>query len=118
MSYKVIGKENKTALVISDEVLIKDLYTALELIAAVQFETDCNKIIIDKHNLTYDFFDVDSSLKEEILEKLVKFDKKLAIIGDFSDFEESKKSVINKLNQSNNICILPAVEEAILKFKN
>lgn len=117
MNCKVVSKGKNVALVTSDEVLIKDVETARELIAVVQFETDCNQIIIDKSNLSEEFFETDAKLQRDLLNELIKYDKKIAIIGDFRNCSDNFNTLMPKLNGSRFIYFLPNVQEAINKFK-
>lgn len=48
MEYKILGKKNDIALIVADEVIIKDTQSALDLIATVQYEMDCDKFQLKK----------------------------------------------------------------------
>lgn len=80
-----IVKENNTeiALVNSSEVLITDAQSALDLIATIQYETGCNKIILNISAICEGFFDLSTRIAGEILQKFINYHVKIAIIGDF-----------------------------------
>ena len=54
----VQSKIGPIAVVTSDELLIKDLQSALDLIATVSFETGHSTIILDKSAICEEFFDL------------------------------------------------------------
>lgn len=74
------------AVVESNEILITDVQSALDLMATVQFEAGCNCIILDRSALSEDFFDLKTRLAGEILQKFINYRVKVAIVGDFSVF--------------------------------
>ena len=81
-----IVKENNTeiAIINSSELLIKDVQSALDFIATIQYETGCKKIILNKSAISEAFFDLSTRLAGEILQKFINYHVKIAIIGDFS----------------------------------
>lgn len=81
-----IVKENniEIAVVNRNDVLITDLQSALDLIATVGFETGCERIILNKSAICEDFFDLSTRLAGEILQKLINYHIKVAVVGDFS----------------------------------
>jgi len=48
--------DKKIAIIHSDEVLIKDVQSALDLMMTVQYETDCDRIVLNKSAICEDFF--------------------------------------------------------------
>jgi len=112
MEYKILGRENDIALIITDETVIKDAQSALDLIASVEYETDCNKLIVYKSCVVDDFFDLNTRIAGEILQKFINYQKKLAIVGDYS----KHKDFIYESNNGNSIYFVPNVEDALLKL--
>lgn len=51
MEYKILGKNNDIAQIISENIVLTDTQSALDLFATVQYYTDCDKMIIDKSNI-------------------------------------------------------------------
>ena len=114
-----IVKENNTeiALVNSSEVLIADAQSALDLIATIQYETGCNKIILNKSAICEGFFDLSTRIAGEILQKFINYHVKIAIIGDFSIYtSKSLKNFIYESNKGKNIFFLPDEKQAIEKL--
>lgn len=80
MDYKILGKKNDIALITTDEIIMKDTQSALDLIATVQYETDCDKLIVYKSSVADDFFDLSTRIAGEILQKFINYHKKIAIV--------------------------------------
>ena len=57
-------KENniKIAVVSSSEILITDVQSALDFMATVKYETDCNSIILNKSAICEEFFQLRTKL--------------------------------------------------------
>ncbi len=104
MDYKTLGNRNDIALIVSDEVVLKDTQSALDIIASVQYETDCDKIIIHKSCVAEEFFVLSTGIAGEILQKFINYRKKIAIIGDFSKYTSKPlKDFIYESNNGNSI---------------
>lgn len=71
-------------IVISEKVVIKDVQSALDLIMTVQYETEAQRIVINKSAICEEFFSLGSGLAGEILQKFINYHFKLAIYGDYS----------------------------------
>ena len=81
------GNRVEVALVTGDEMLIKDVQSALDLIATVDYETGCNHVILNKAAICEDFFDLSTKIAGDILQKFVTYNMKIAILGDFSSYK-------------------------------
>lgn len=119
MEYKTLGKKNDIALIITDEVVIKDTQSALDMMASAQYETDCDKLIIDKSCVTDEFFVLSTGIAGEILQKFINYRKKIAIVGDYSKYTSKPlRDFIYESNNGNSIYFLPSIEEAVIKLDN
>lgn len=117
MEYKILGKNNDIAQVTSDELIITDTQSALDLIATVQYETDCDKLIVDKSCVNEDFFILSTGVAGEILQKFVNYGKKLAVVGDFSKYTSKPlKDFIYESNKGDSIFFVSSLEEAVQKL--
>ena len=117
MEYKIVGKKNDIALIISDEIVIKDTQSALDLIATVQYETDCDKLIVYKSCVADDFFILSTGIAGEILQKFINYRKKIAIVGDYSKYTSKPlKDFIYECNKGNSIYFVSNLEDALLKL--
>jgi Domain of unknown function (DUF4180) len=114
---KVVAGGKNIAIVNSSEVLIEDVQSALDLMASVQYEADCNRIILNKSMLSESFFDLKTRLAGEILQKFINYRVKVAIVGDFSMYtSNSLKAFIYESNNGNDIFFLPTEQSAIEKL--
>lgn len=105
------------AVVKSSEILIRDVQSALDLMATVQYEAGCNRIVINKSLLSESFFDLKTRLAGEILQKFINYRVKVAIIGDFSVYSsQSLKNFIYECNRGTDIFFLPTEQQAIEKL--
>jgi len=117
MEYKILGKKNDIALITTDEIIIKDTQSALDLIATVQYETDCDKLIVNKSCVTEDFFILSTGIAGEILQKFINYRKKIAIVGDYSKYTSKPlKDFIYESNNGNSIYFVTSLEDALLKL--
>lgn len=101
----------------SDEIVIKDVQSALDLMATVQYEAECDRICLHKSLLSEQFFDLKTRLAGEILQKFINYQVKVAIIGDFSMYpSQSLQDFIYECNSGKNIFFLPTEQQAIEKL--
>lgn len=81
---------------------------------SVKYETNCNKIALNKEAITEDFFILSSGMAGEILQKFITYKTKFAIIGDFSNYTSKPlKDFIYESNQGKDIFWVENEEEAI-----
>lgn len=86
---------------------------------SVQHETSCNKIIVDKTAILEAFFDLKTRLLGDAFQKLVTYDIRLGIIGDFSIYtSKSLKDYIYESNRGKTICFCGTKAEAITKLND
>lgn len=119
MEYRILGKQNDIALIIDDKVVIKDTQSALDMIASAQYETGCDKLIIDKSCVIDGFFILTTGIAGEILQKFINYNKKIAIVGDYSKYTSIPlRDFIYESNKGNSIYFLPSIDEAVIKLDN
>ncbi|MBE6068374.1 MAG: DUF4180 domain-containing protein [Clostridium lundense] len=114
-------KENNVeiAIVNSSEILITDVQSSLDFIGTVRYETDCDRIILNKSAICEEFFDLKTRLAGEILQKFINYHMKIAIVGDFSMYSsKSLKDFIYESNKGRAIFFLENEKEAIEKLSN
>ncbi len=117
MELKIYGMDNDITFIESDEILINDVHSALDLMMSVQYETNSNKIIIKKVSIIESFFDLKTGIAGEILQKFINYGVKVAIIGDFSCYtSKALKDFIYECNNGCDIFFLENLEIAIEKF--
>ena len=87
MNITKIEKNNTpVAVVHSDELILIDTQSALDLMMTVQYETGCSRIALNKAAITEDFFVLSTCLAGEALQKFINYGVKFAIYGDFSHY--------------------------------
>lgn len=87
MKTEVRKKNNiEVAVVSSDELLITDVQSAIDLMMTIKYETGCTNIAINKEAVTDDFFVLSTRLAGEILQKFINYGVRIAIYGDFSRY--------------------------------
>jgi hypothetical protein len=92
------------AVINSQEILITDVQSALDLMATINYETGCYRIILNKSTIVEEFFDLKTRLAGEILQKFVNYNVKLAIVGDFSVYSiKSLKDFIYESNKGRHV---------------
>jgi hypothetical protein len=74
-------------------------------------------IIVHQENIDERFFDLRSGLAGEMLQKVVNYRLRLAIVGEFSIYEsKSLKAFIAESNRSNTIVFVNKIDDALIKL--
>ena len=89
----------RIAIVRSEELVITDVQSALDLIAAVAWETGSRHVVLDRSAITEAFFDLSTRLAGDVLQKFTNYGVRVAIVGDFSNY--SSKSLQDFIRESN-----------------
>lgn len=119
MNISLLNRNNtKIAVLTSDEKLITDTQSALDLVMAVKYETGADKILLDKKNVAEEFFVLSSGLAGEILQKFMNYHVKVAFYGDYTRYTSKPlKDFIYESNKGNNFFFVAGREEAIEKLE-
>ncbi len=118
MNIRIIaGPVTPLARVTSDEVLITDVDSALDLIADVYYHSGTRNLILDSSSFDARFFDLKTRLAGDILQKFVNYQVRLAIVGDFSVYtSRSLRDFIHESNKGSDIFFVVDEQEAIDRF--
>ena len=118
METEVVNKNNVSVAVIhSDEHLITDVQSALDLIMSVKYETGCTNIALNKSAIVDDFFILSTCMAGEILQKFVNYGVRFAIYGDFSRYTSKPlKDFMYESNRGKDIYFQPSVSRAVDKL--
>ena len=87
------------ALVESDEVVIRDAQSALDLLMSAKHEAGTKNLVIAKKCICEDFFILSTGLAGEILQKFVNYGARLAVYGDYSRY--TSKPLHDFMRESN-----------------
>lgn len=112
-------KKNKTevAVVNSEELLITDIQSALDLIITVKYETGCTNIAVNKEAIINDFFVLSTCLAGEILQKFINYGVRFAIYGDFTKYTSKPlKDFMYESNNGRDFYFQPTVRLAVNKL--
>lgn len=114
MELQIIEKNGyKIALVQSEDIVIATAQDALDLMATLRYEHDCERVILPRACLTGVFFDLKTGIAGEILQKYTNYHIKIAIIGDFSEIKsKALRDFIYESNQGSGTFFLPDQEAA------
>lgn len=119
MEISTVGKNSEIARVSGDGLIITDTSSALDLMASVRYETNCNKMFIFKSAIGEDFFRLSSGVAGEILQKFVNYQMRLVIVGDFSGYTSKPlKDFIYESNKGKQINFVSTEEDAIQRLSD
>ena len=105
------------AVISSDEKVIVDAQSALDLAMTVKYETGAANIALDKRLVCEDFFILSTGVAGEILQKFVNYHIRLAIYGDFSRYTSKPlRDFIYESNQGKDVFFLDTRETAAEKL--
>src|SRR5688572_23397265 len=92
------------------------LSTAQQFLQMIM-DSSAEGIIVHQENIDERFFDLRSGLAGEMLQKVVNYRLRLAIVGDFSIYEStSLKAFIFESNKSNTIVFINTIEDALIRL--
>lgn len=108
----------KIAEIISDEIAIKDVDDALDLMAESRY-LDAGKMIIHENQITSLFFDLKTRTAGDILQKFSNYRMQLALVGTFSKYKsKSLQDFIHECNKGNRIFFVENLDEALDKLSS
>jgi hypothetical protein len=118
METRIVEKNNiKIAVIYSEDVIIKDVQSALDFMATVDYETGCSYIVISKSAICEEFFDLKTKIAGDILQKFINYQKKIAIVGDFTMYSsKSLRDFIYECNNGRDIFFLQDIQTAVDKM--
>lgn len=110
--------EQEVALLKGEGVLVSSPQDMLDMIATVNYQHGCTRLVIKKENLVEDFFNLKTGIAGEMLQKVINYNASLAIVGDFSVYaSKALQDFIYESNKGKRIFFLPGVEAAVKKLQ-
>jgi hypothetical protein len=92
------------------------LSTAQQFLQMIM-DSSAEGIIVHQESIDQKFFDLRNGLAGEMLQKVVNYRLRLAIVGDFSVYESnSLKAFILESNRSNAIVFVKTIEDALIRL--
>lgn len=101
-------------LVESDEPVITDAQSAIDLLMSAQYDVGSKDIVIPKQLIAEDFFVLSTGLAGEILQKYVNYGGRMAIYGDYSHYTSKPlRDFMYESNKSRDFFFVSTRDEAI-----
>lgn len=115
MQIEKISKNNITvAHVTASEVMINDVQSAIDLIMNVKYEAETKNIAISKDLIIDKFFVLSSGLAGEVLQKIINYQVRIAIYGDYSKYTSKPlKDFIYESNNGHDVFFVDDLETAV-----
>jgi hypothetical protein len=115
MDYEIILRNSLGCIYYdTDEVLIRDEASASRLFSRLKYETNINRIGMKRTSVCDEFFDLTNGMATNILNAFAPRHRKLALVGDFSDFDgTSFGRFIKRCNIGNDFFFVATKDEAI-----
>lgn len=102
------------AVVNSNEIVITDAQSALDVLMSAKYNIGTKNIIVDKKMITEDFFILSKGLAGEILQKYVNYGGRIAIYGDYSHYTSKPlKDFIYESNKGKDVFFVTTRDEAV-----
>ena len=102
------------AVVNSNEIVITDAQSALDVLMSAKYDIGTENIIVDKKLITEDFFILSKGLAGEILQKYVNYGGRIAIYGDYSHYTSKPlKDFIYESNKGKDVFFVTTRDEAV-----
>lgn len=101
-------------LVESDEPVITDAQSAIDLLMSAQYDVGSKDIVIPKQLVVEDFFILSTGLADEILQKYVNYGGRMAIYGDYSRYTSKPlKDFMYESNKGRDFFFVSTRDEAV-----
>lgn len=107
----------KIAHIVAEKIVISNLQSAVDLIMTVNFEAKTKNIVISENLISDKFFILSSGLAGEVLQKIINYQFRIAIYGDFSKFTSKPlKDFIYESNNGKDVFFTESLESAVEKL--
>lgn len=101
-------------LVESDEPVITDAQSAIDLLMSAQYDVGSKDIVIPKQLVAEDFFVLSTGLAGEVLQKYVNYGGRMAIYGDYSRYTSKPlRDFMYESNKGRDFFFVSTRDEAI-----
>jgi hypothetical protein len=109
-------KNTRIAELMAPGILIRQAEEGVDIFGNLYYQ-QYDSVIIHEKNLNPAFFDLSTGMAGELLQKFSNFKMKLAIVGDFSKYENKNlKDFINESNKAGKINFVGTTAEALQKL--
>lgn len=98
----------------SDEPVITDAQSAIDLLMSAQYDVGSKNIVIPKQLVAEDFFVLSTGLAGEVLQKYVNYGGRMAIYGDYSRYTSKPlKDFMYESNKGRDFFFVSTRDEAV-----
>lgn len=98
----------------SNQPVITDVSSALDVLMSANYEAGTKQIVLDKKLVTEEFFILSTGLAGEILQKYINYGGRIAIYGDYSRYTSKPlQDFIYESNQGHDVFFVSTQEEAV-----
>ena len=102
------------AIVNSDDIVIADAQSALDVLMTAKYDAGTKNIVISKKLIVEDFFILSSGLAGEILQKYINYGGRIAIYGDYTHYTSKPlHDFIYESNKGKDVFFVRTQEEAV-----
>ena len=102
------------AIVNSDELIITDAQSALDVLMTAKYDAGTKNIVIPKGLIVEDFFILSTGLAGDILQKYINYGGRIAIYGDYSHYTSRPlHDFIYESNKGKDVFFVATEDEAI-----
>ena len=102
------------AVVNSNEIVITDAQSALDVLMSAKYDIGTKNIVVDKKLITEDFFILSKGLAGEILQKYVNYGGRIAIYGVYSHYTSKPlKDFMYESNKGKDVFFVTTRDEAV-----
>ena len=102
------------AVVNSNDPVITDAQSALDVLMSAKYDIGTKNIIIDKKLVIEDFFILSKGLVGEVIQKYVNYGGRIAIYGDYSYYTSKPlKDSIYETNKGKDVFFVATQDEAM-----
>ncbi len=111
---KIIYKNTEIAHIMSDEPIITDAQSAIDLMMTANYEAGTKNIAISKDLIVNKFFILSSGLTGEILQKFINYKFRIVIYGDYSKYTSKPlKDFIYECNSGRDVFFTENLQTAL-----
>ena len=111
---KIIYKNTEIAHIMSDEPIITDAQSAIDLMMTANYEAGTKNIAISKDLIVNKFFILSSGLTGEILQMFINYKFRIVIYGDYSKYTSKPlKDFIYECNSGRDVFFTENLQTAL-----
>nr|WP_316620781.1 DUF4180 domain-containing protein [uncultured Ruminococcus sp.] len=114
---KVVRNNIACAVIHSEDKVITDTSSALDLLMSAKYEVGTKNIAISKSLICDDFFILSSGFAGEMLQKYINYGGRIAIYGDYSHYTSKPlHDFIYESNKGSDVFFVTTLDEAVEKL--